>query len=130
MKRSTWLGIITCLAVLFIATAMSTAAYLGARNANANITTERGARIVANCERGNSTNRGVLNFIAATLNIKPLVAPVTGNADVDAAIATIIGQVNSNSRTRNEAIAEAQRRYFPLVNCRTGKVLPIPTSTT
>jgi len=130
MKRSVWVGIIICLAVLFGVTALSLAGYYGARDANDKVDNERAARIIANCERGNSTNRGVLNFIAATISIKPLVAPLSGNVDVDNAIAVIIGQVNSNYRTRNEAIAEAQRRYFPIIDCISGKVLPPPPLST
>ncbi len=126
LLRPRYLAIgILLLTMLVAAVGMSTAAYFGARDANTRITTERAESIRRNCERGNSTNRGVLNFIAATLqNSKPLVAPVTGNAELDDAIHQILGQVNTNTASRNEAIADAQRRFFPLVNCMTGKVLP------
>jgi len=128
MRRRYLAGILVCIVVLIVATAMSTAAYFGARDAKERNSDERADRIIDSCRRTNDTNRGVLAFIAATLDTKPLHAIPSGNSDVDHVIAAIIEQVNANQETRNEVIADAQRHYFPLRNCTTGALLPPPAT--
>jgi hypothetical protein len=119
-----------CILVLLGSTAFAVAGYYGAQDAKNSVEVERTESVLRNCERGNSTNRGVLNFIDATLQGAPLMPVSTGNPDVDRAVVGILNQVNNNSKTRNEAIANAQKIYFPLVNCKTGKTLPLEPSTT
>jgi hypothetical protein len=115
--------------VVLGSSAFAVAGYYGARDANDKASEERADRILQGCRRSNATNRGVLNFINATLNTKPLVAPVTGDAKLDQAVKQILDEVNINSATRNDAIANAQQQYFPLINCETGKTIPITTTT-
>jgi len=123
MKPKYQIIAVLLVAILIAGLVVAVLSYENAKDASDKVDRERAARVLANCERGNKTNEGVLNFIKATTSAAPLRPISSGDPTVDRAIAMILAQANANSASRNQAIANAQAKYFPIIDCKTGNVV-------